>query len=47
MKKHDGKTEDNIVTKGLHDGKIEDNIVTETVQKSCTSENFMGLEKRR
>ena len=21
MKKHDGKTEDNIVTKGLHDGK--------------------------
>ena len=23
----------------------EDNVATETVQKSCTSENFMGLEK--
>ena len=25
--------------------KAEDNVATEMVQKSCTSENFMGLEK--
>ena len=28
MKNHHGKTEDNIVTKGVDDGKIEDNVTT-------------------
>ena len=28
MKNHHGKTEDNILTKGVHDGKIEDNVTT-------------------
>ena len=32
MKKHDVKTEDNVVTKGVHDGKTEDNIVTKGPQ---------------
>ena len=33
IKKHERKPE------------TEDNVATEMVQKSCTSENFMGLEK--
>ena len=45
MKKHDFKTEDNVVTKGLHDGKTEDNVATNDEQISCNSERFMGLEK--
>ena len=45
MKKHDRGNDENFITNGLHDGKTEDNVATETVQKSCTSENFMGLEK--
>ena len=43
MKKHDGKTEDNILTKGSHDGKTEDNVGTNEEQISCTDEE---LEKR-
>ena len=43
MKKHDVKTEDNFLTKGLHDGKTEDNIGTNEEQISCTDEE---LEKR-
>ena len=38
-------TDDNIVTKELDDEKTQNNVKTEMVQKSCTSENFMGLEK--
>ena len=45
MKKHDRGNDENFITNGLHDGKTEYNVATETVQKSCTSENFMGLEK--
>ena len=39
MKKHDEKTEDNIVTKGLHDGKTEDNIVTKRLHDVKTENN--------
>ena len=39
MKKHDVKTEDNDVTKGLHDGKTEDKVVTEGVHDGKTEEN--------
>ena len=45
IKKHERKTEDNIITKGLHDGKTEDNVANNEEQISCTSERFMGLEK--
>ena len=40
MKKHDVKTEDNDVTKGLHDGKTEDNIGTNEEQISCIDEEL-------
>ena len=43
MKKHDGKTEDNIVTKELHNGKTEDNILTKGPEMKYTAEE---LEKR-
>ena len=43
MKKHDVKTEDNVVTKGVHDVKTEDNIGTNEEQISCIDEE---LEKR-
>ena len=46
MKKHDGKTEDNIVTKGLHDGKTEDNILTKGPQIRYTDEQFIALKKK-
>ena len=32
MKKHDVKTEDNVVTKESHDGKTEDNVATNEEQ---------------
>merc|ERR1719347_1120006 len=40
MKKHEVKTEDNDVTKGLHDGKTEDNIGTNEEQISCIYEEL-------
>ena len=40
MKNHHGKTEDNIVTKGMHDGKTED----KDEQKSFTHEQFIALK---
>ena len=40
MKKHDVKTEDNDVTKGLHDGKTEDDIGTNEEQISCIDEEL-------
>ena len=46
MKKHDWKTEDNIVTKGLHDGKTEDNILTKGPQIRYTDEQFIALKKK-
>ena len=46
MKKHDVKTEDNDVTKGLHDVKTEDDIGTNEEQMSCPSETFIALQKR-
>ena len=46
MKKHDGKTEDNIVTKGLHDGKTEDKVVTNGQQISYTHEKCIAVQKR-
>ena len=42
-KKHDVKTEDNVVTKGVHDVKTGDNIGTNEEQISCIDEE---LEKR-
>merc|ERR1711954_27568 len=45
MKKHDWKTEDNIVTKGLHDVKTEDNILTKGPQIRYTDEQFIALKK--
>ena len=43
IKKHDEKTEDDVVTKGLHDRKTEDNVATNGAQISCTDDE---LEKR-
>ena len=41
MKKHDGKTEDNVATKGVHDGKTEDNIATKGVHDGKTEDNIV------
>merc|ERR1711954_169775 len=46
MKKHDGKTEKDIVTKGLHDGKTEDNVANNKEQTICTSYSDEKLEER-
>ena len=46
MKKHDGKTEDNIVTKGLHDGKTENNVTTNGEHIRYTDEKFIAVQKR-
>ena len=46
MKKHDGKTEDNIVNKGVLDGKTEDNIVTKGPQLNFTHEQLEELNKK-
>ena len=50
MKRHEEKTghEDNVVTSRLYDGKTEneDNDVTNGQKISCSSEKFIGLEKR-
>ena len=40
MKKHDVKTEDNFLSKGLHDWKTEENIGTNEEQISCTDEEL-------
>ena len=47
MKKHDGKTEDNIVTKGLHDGKTEDNVVTKGLHDEKTEDNVANNEEQK
>ena len=50
MKRHEEKTghEDNVVTYGLNNGETvnEDTIITNGMKKCCTSENFIGLEKK-
>ena len=46
MKNHHGKTEDNIVTKGVHDGKTEDNVVTKGPQINCTGDKFIAVQNR-
>merc|ERR1711954_594855 len=46
MKKHDVKTEDNVVTKESHDGKTEDNIFTKGPQIRYTEEQFIVLKKK-
>ena len=50
MKRHEEKTghEDNVVTYGLNNGETvnEDTIITNGMKKGCTSENFIGLEKK-
>ena len=44
IKKHERKTEDNIITKGLHDGKTEDNVVTKQQQIRYTEEQYIALK---
>ena len=39
MKKHDVKTEDDVVNKELHDGKTEDNVVTKGLHDGKTEDN--------
>ena len=46
MKKHDVKTEDNIVTKESHDGETEDNVANNEDQISCPRETFIAVQKR-
>jgi len=46
MKKHDVKTEDNVVTKGVHDGKTEDDNVTKGPQIRYTEKQFIALKKK-
>ena len=45
-KKHDAKTEDNVVTKRVHDGKTGDNIVSKGPQIRYTEEQFIALKKK-
>merc|ERR1711954_40783 len=46
MKKHDVKTEDNVVNKELYDGKTENNVANNEEQKSCKDEKFIAVKKR-
>merc|ERR1711954_507627 len=46
MKKHDVKTEDNVVNRELHDGKTQNNVANNEEQKSCTDEKFIAVKKR-
>ena len=43
---HDGKTEDNIVNKGVLDGKTEDNIVTNGSQIRFTREQLEEFNRK-
>ena len=46
MKKHDVKTEDDVVNKELHDGKTEDNVVTKGLHDEKTEDNVANNEEQ-